>query len=291
MNTKHNDSSTLLLGGSSYIAKYLAELYMEKNIPCLATFRDHEKYFFDLEEPLKLKLEDKSFQYAIIFASMTGLGKCESEPQLSHNINVENTINLIKHLVKHKIVPIFLSTDCVFDGSQGNYVETSQVNPLMVYAKHKVLVEKALETITDQFLIIRLSKVYGLKKGDGTLIDEMAQKLLNGQSISVADDQIMSPILVTDVTNAILKLQNQSARGYFHVCSKESISRFEIACKVAQKLGVNAKLVKKISLKQLEEKFVRPLNTSMSCEKLLSNIDIQLNSIEESIDIVCSNYV
>src|SRR5215813_10835847 len=69
-------------------------------------------------------------------AALSKTQECEQNPELARKLNV-NVTNLLSELAAN--VPfIFFSSDLVFDGRQGNYDESSTVNPLGVYAGTKV---------------------------------------------------------------------------------------------------------------------------------------------------------
>src|SRR4051812_45760010 len=65
---------------------------------------------------------------------------CDADPQLAAKVNTEATANLAR--VAANVPFIFLSTDLVFDGKKGNYVESDEPNPLSVYAETKARAEK-----------------------------------------------------------------------------------------------------------------------------------------------------
>src|SRR6185436_14542388 len=75
-------------------------------------------------------------------AALTKTPACQRDPALARKLNVEVT-ELLAELAAG-VAFFFFSTDLVFDGRKGNYVETDPVNPLNVYAETKVAAEKVV---------------------------------------------------------------------------------------------------------------------------------------------------
>ena len=70
-----------------------------------------EEEFFQTDEPI----------VGVICAAICQIDRCQREQQLSHKVNVEQTIRLIEDLSYLNVKPVFLSSDAVFDGSVGYY--------------------------------------------------------------------------------------------------------------------------------------------------------------------------
>ena len=49
---------------------------------------------------------------------------------------------------------IFLSSESVFDGKKGNYIETDSTNPIFEYGKQKDLIEKYILSYSKNFLMM-----------------------------------------------------------------------------------------------------------------------------------------
>src|ERR1035441_6342061 len=78
----------------------------------------------------------------IHFAALSRSPECEADPALARKLNVEVTALLAE--LAAEIPFIFLSSDLVFDGHDGHYIENAPVNPLSVYAATKVAAEQIL---------------------------------------------------------------------------------------------------------------------------------------------------
>jgi len=121
-----------------------------------------------------------------------------------------------------------------------------------------------------RFLIVRLSKVYGLECGDKTLIDDIAQTLMQGNLLRAATDQIFCPTFIDDVVDHLMAAQAARMTGIINLCAPEAWSRFAVACACAEALQINKKNIIPIALGDLKEPFKRPQNTSMQPTRIPS---------------------
>jgi len=89
---------------------------------------------------------------------------CESEPSFARRTNVEATRVLLD--LAAEIPFIFFSTDLVFDGEKGDYVEEDSPNPLSVYGETKMAAEEIVRR-HPRGCIVRISLTGGHSpKGD-----------------------------------------------------------------------------------------------------------------------------
>lgn len=238
-----------------------------------------------------LKLAKTGHKEALLLSAISRIDKCEAEKELTKKVNVEGTIELIRQLVKEGIKPIFFSSDYVFDGISGNYADDALPNPGTEYGRQKAEVEEAIGEITNgNYMVVRLSKVFSLKKDDGSLLDEIAGTLASGGIVRAAFDQIFCPTLISDVIDAVACLQAKGTTGIVNVCSPKSWSRYDIAVALAEKMGIGPERINRISLDEVGFKSKRPKNTSMVPKRLLSEAGITFTSLTECIEQTAINW-
>lgn len=248
----------------------------------------------DLSEPdiTPLNLVETGHAAAVIAAGMPKIAECEQDKARSRLVNVEGTLNLARQLSEAGLTVIYLSSDYVFDGRKGGYQDGDPTHPVTEYGAQKAEVERRLEEATGgNHLILRLGKIIGLEKGDGTLLDEMASRLTKGETLRAARDQIMSPMLDSDLIAAFFALQNRGERGLFNVCGRDSRSRAAMAQDLARRLGVASERVSEILIADLHESFPRPLDTSMKTVRLDQAVSVPQMSLEECLERVAANYL
>lgn len=280
------------MGAQGFLGEALFNAY-RRAYPDLIGTHYHEGPYkkLDLSNPKLDTFDLRGYNYAIISAAIPNIRSCELDPVRTHQVNVEGTLKLAEMLIEKKITPVLFSTDYVFDGQTGLYNESSIPKPLNEYGKQKAQLEQLIsQSFKNQCLMIRLSKIYSTQKGDRSLLDEMIHSLVNGTPIRAAYDQIFCPIEINDVVNAIMHLQNKDARGLYHVCGHEAITRLELAQMISKKLKIEENMIQRISLDDLKEPFIRPKNTGMINQKLCNETGIHLKSLSSSIDLLVEQY-
>ena len=247
---------------------------------------------FDIKNPNieTLNLDRTGHKAVIITAFKSNIFYCENEPSKAYEVNVDGVLQLIKNLSKTTLKIIFLSSEYVFDGIQGSYNDDYPRNPRTVYGKHKKIIEDKIKNLTDNFLVLRLSKNYGLETGDKTILDEAANLLNQKKEVLAACDQYFNPTFVDDLVQSIINIQEKDLKGYINVCAPEIWSRFEMHTRLAKIMNKNINWIKKIKLYDIPIMKGRPLNTSMVCNRLNQETQSMFISLKDAMGKVASNY-
>ena len=185
---------------------------------------------------------------------------------------------------------IFYSSDYVFDGRVGRYTDHSKTNPITEYGKQKAEVEREIPNLTKKYVILRLSKIYGTTLKDGTLLDALASDILQEKKVMVAIDQFFSPTHVNDVVSMTTFIQEKNRYGLFNLCHPHQHSRYEIASRLVEELGVSPSLIEGIPLHSIQGMKKRPLDTSIVHSTVFSELQNSLLPIEKAIKIVATNW-
>ncbi len=286
---------TLVVGAKGFLGNAFFQYYRSFYPDLIATHRVADSLFqkLDLSDPHWSfeSFDLNGYSYALIAAAIPNTLFCENEPKKSRQVNVEGTLRLVKALVERKIVPIVFSSDYVFDGKSGSYQETSSLNPLNQYGMQKFELEQRIaRDFEKETLVVRLSKVYGTRKGDRTLIDEMISSMVSGKPVRAAVDLTFCPIEIGDAVRAVAELQRCNARGLYQVCGDDALTRFELANRVQKSLGVDKGLLIRISLDELNETFLRPKRTDMSNARLCTMTGMKMTGIDWSLESLVRQY-
>lgn len=284
-----------IFGATGFIGSSLFKRFKSINPHTIGIARSHNNCYgdFDLARPniSKLSLKNQGVTQAVIAAAITGVATCEKAPAETRMVNVTGTVELGRQLTQEGIRLIALSSDYVFDGITGNYDEASTINPVNEYGRQKAEMEARLMEVCDSnLLVLRLSKIFDTEKGSGTMLDDIACNLLHGDQILAARDQFFCPTLIEDIVNVIQHLLTTDIGGLLHVCAPTRISRLDLAQQVAQAFNVAAIRIREISLLDLGETFLRPLDTSMLCPRLNSLMQYQFQKLAYCLEDLKSNY-
>jgi len=285
---------TAIIGASGFVGRHLLRKHRSRHPDCIGTCFRHQGdnlTVFDLREPdiRPLRLVETGHEAVVISAGETNIASCEHDLNAAR-INVHGTLELIDQLGRQGLHVVFLSTDNVFDGKLGGYSDDSPPDPPMAYGRHKWEIEREIGNLAERHTVVRLSKTFGLEKGDGTLLDEMASTLAAGQSIRAADDLVFSPTWVEDVVEAIVAIPDRDLRGIINVSSPEAWSRYDLGVALADVLGADPDLVQRVSFSELQLSPDRPLNTSLTCDRLRTELEMTFRPVQDCVEQVARNW-
>jgi dTDP-4-dehydrorhamnose reductase len=287
-----------IIGAGGFLGKNIFRYLSEQQHNVLGT--SHQKKlidspkvsFLDLLNPdfIFLQSSASSLQFSIICSGETNIDKCKTEIEMSETLNVTHTIQLIKNLWTNKITPVFISSDAVFDGQTGNYVENDICNPATQYGIQKRCVEKFLIASNKPWLIIRLCKVFDVGFKDRTLLTNWLDSLRAGQSIKCASDQLISPTYILDVCKAIENIITKGKTGIYHACSPEIFSRFDLGLKVAKYFQIDPKKVGRCSI--FDFSFIEPrsCHSTLSPKKLTTDLGFNFSTMVTCFEKISINY-
>lgn len=277
----------LIIGGSSYIGRHLfAQLGHSKAI---ATYcrnpMDSGIYFDSLSMSLKEIIKcPQEIACAVILIGDTNPDSCARDISKSRVLNVASIKSILESLKYWRIKPIFTSTEFVFDGLKGNYVESDPTNPILTYGLQKVEIENYLQDNFSEFVILRLAKVYGSESNDGTLFTNWLKSIEKTCTIHCAYDQVFSPLYINDLVNGIIKVINQDCNGIFHISGKKAFARIELLEMFLRQIKKYSALNIKINPQSIHDFPLcekRPLNVSLNTDKLIKAIKLEISDTDQ----------
>lgn len=283
----------LILGGSSYIGKRLLSfLGVRRSIGTYCRNPIEGGVYFDaLAANLGDVMEDpQAISHAVILLGDTKPDSCAANPQKSRSLNVASIKRLLKFLKQAGIKPVFASTESVFDGSKGDYVESDVAAPVLTYGCQKLEIENHIQREFEHHVIVRLALCYGVQEGDGTILSNWLAALIKGEPIQCAYDQVSSPIYVEDAVQGIVRLIDSEANGVFHLSGPAAYSKLALgeilAAQVRERSPLNPRVVAR-SIRDFPVLEPRPLNVSMRPDKLVGATGLKVREVPE----LCSQLV
>lgn len=216
-------------------------------------------------------------------AAETNVDRCETERDLARRINVDGTANVAGACSKIRAKLILVSTDYVFDGNKGNYLETDEPNPISFYGLTKLEAERIAST-SPRSLTIRTSVLYGWHPTKLNFATWVLKGLREGQVLKVVNDHINSPTFADNLADAIRKAIEHDAQGILHVAGSERISRFGFARKVAKQFGLDGSLLSPVEMKDLNWIARRPRDSSLNVGKAEKELGIELLGVERGLE-------
>ncbi|MFQ5334775.1 MAG: SDR family oxidoreductase [Flavobacteriales bacterium] len=223
-------------------------------------------------------------------AAMTHVDRCENEPERCWKINVEAVANLADACEKYDARIIHISTDFIFDGEDGPYMEDDEPNPLCVYSRSKLASEEVLAGSDVQWSILRTCILYGvgLHLVRNNIVLWLKGELEAGREVSVVYDQYRSPTLAEDLASACLLAVVKQSTGIYHVSGKDIMSILEMAQRLAVHYGLDKNLIKPISAATLNQVAKRPRKTGFILDKAVKELAYSPHTFEQALDIIAS---
>jgi len=270
-----NKNIILIIGSSSYLGKHLL-MYLDsdKTIYTHYTKPFKNSIFFDLEESNidEILKKNPNINKAIILAGMHNYKTINNNAKKAYKINVLKIKKILKLLKSNNIVPIYTSSDNVFDGIKGYYKESDKTNPKFSYAIQKVEIEKFILNNFDKYQIYRISKIIDRNLESDTLIANWIKKIKKNEKIVCASDNSFSPIDIEDLCIFISRLIKIDETGIFHLSSNENLSRKEMLDEILEKMPKEITYTQSISYKKLNEfkdSKNQPIHISLNSEKVI----------------------
>ncbi|MDP9131572.1 MAG: SDR family oxidoreductase [Nitrospirota bacterium] len=159
-------------------------------------------------------------------AALSRTGACERDPAQARRINVEATKRLAD--LAHAIPFVFLSSDQVFDGLKGNYVETDEIHPLNVYGQTKAEAEQIVLQ-NPAHSVIRVALTAGTSAThDRSFVEDMLRAVAQGTMLTLFTDEFRCPIPAGALVRALWEFVECKQPGLYHLGGSDRLSRWEI---------------------------------------------------------------
>lgn len=288
----------LIVGASGFIGNELYAFLKKNKIDIKATYckndsnlLDNEKLYFDLKNgdfSEIFKLNDLT--HVFLCHGISNIERCKIESDLSYSINVENTINLLQHLKQFGVTPVYFSTNMVYDGIKQNPTELDCPEPITEYGRQKSILEQYIINTYDKYIILRLTKVFGIEKGDQTLFTGWLDKLMKNEKIYATSDTFISPVFIMDVLKVIGILMNGNHYGIYNIGGDNTMSAYNFSKKLAEFCGFDSSLIQRVVNADFNFIEARPMYNSVDSTKVKMITNVDVTPYEECFKIILNNY-
>jgi dTDP-4-dehydrorhamnose reductase len=149
---------------------------------------------------------------------------------------------------------LLVSTDWVFDGTQGGATEETPPNPINLYGFLKAASEIAVGERAERGSVARIAAVQGFHRapreqdaGFGYFVSALVERLRAGERFGVweSDDinMIATPTLASDAAELMWRILERDLGGIFHCCGGEAVDRTTLATRAAQVFELDLSLL------------------------------------------------
>ena len=276
---------SFIIGGDSLIGSHLYKEMVVRGKPVIITSRKKDdlknhSVYLDLADSFEDWQIPPEIHSAFFCAAVTSIDFCNKYKKKSENINVKQTIRLIRKLDSFGISVHFLSSDQVF-GTENEYSdESSHRSPQNEYGSQKSLVEDYIQTLDLNHSIIRMTKVI---HPQFNLFEKWVSKLKQGAVICPFTDYYFSPISADFLTDMLIKIHEYGNGGTWHISGNRDISYYDAAVIIARTIGADPDLVQGQKRQNVDGIKKRAKKTALKCQRLISDLLIKPPDVEMTI--------
>ena len=282
----------LITGGSGFLGQHL-NIELNRDFEILTAFRtnpgnctDFRSAIVDLRNSHALNALFKNFKPEIVIHTAA-----YSTPDICNKTDktevTDFNVNLVQKLAElcneHFSRLIFTSTDLVYKSSGNLITEDDELEPKSLYAETKIMAEEAIKNISNDFLILRTSLLYGIGLNHTrSHFQNMLEALESNEKVNLFFNQYRTPLEAKDGAGIISELIKKNATNeVINFGGAERISRYSMGEIVCDVFGFNkSNLVKTDGKEMLKDIFVE--DVSMNTLKLQS-YGIKQKQIKETI--------
>lgn len=221
-------------------------------------------------------------------AAMTQVDDCQLDQVTCTAVNVSATSYLINACELIGAYMLYVSTDFVFDGSNGPLTEEDKPNPISFYGESKLKAEKLVQASSLKWAIARTVLVYGVAHdmSRSNIVLWVKKSLEQGKPIKVVNDQWRTPTLVEDLALGCWLVVKDRHEGIFHISGEGMVSPFDIAMKTAGFFGLDKSLITPVDASTFTQPGKRPPKTGFKIDKAKSILGFKPKSFEEGLAVL-----
>jgi dTDP-4-dehydrorhamnose reductase len=274
----------MIIGSSGQLGVALQDRFCEDTL----ILPSHSDMPIEDENKCKEVVESTNPDYIINCAVFYTPESCNDNPEQSKLVNHNGPTKLAWSSQFSKNIKGFLqiSTDMVFNGEGGPYVETDKYSPDTIYGQDKANAEVGLSQLPatidalPPIYIIRISSLwsdFGSRSKNGkNFYLTMLENAFRRERVAVVDNVLMSPTYAPHAAGLIkAMIEEEVPCGIYHGCNDGGCSWYDFAEALFKGLGYGVNL---LGRKQAETS----KNTILSIDKIKS-LGIEMPSWEESI--------
>ena len=223
----------LILGAQGMLGTQLVRLY-----PRAIAWDKNDVDVLDAERfEAQLRTVAPELDAVVNCTAFNDVDGAEVQPQAAHALNSVFPGRLAALCGQLRLRLVHYSTNYVFDGRKGEYLETDMPSPQSVYARSKLRGERAVAAATDQHYLIRTAVIFGPRGSSEaskrSFVELMIDLAATRDTIQAVNDEINSVTYAPDLAAATSRLlEAEAAFGLYHITNSGSASWYDLARRV-----------------------------------------------------------
>lgn len=224
--------------------------------------------------------------FVVNAAAYTNVDQSETERETAWKVNVKGVEYLAEASRVLDCHLIHISSDYVFDGTNGPYTEDAKPHPLGYYGRTKLASENALKISGAIHTILRTNVLYGIANSRPDFVRWVINSLKEGKEIRIVTDQYNNPTFIDDLVQAVSRVIEFRKEGIYHIGGRDFLSRYKFTEEIAEFFNLNKNLIKPIETEELNQKARRPLKSGLITLRAETELGYKPHTIAESLAIM-----
>lgn len=270
----------LITGSNGQLAREIIRILAAANHEVVAPPEES----LDISEPNAIHeaITQNKPEAIVNCAAYNFVDKAEEDFDAACRVNAIGARNLAVECEEHNALLVHFSTDYVFDGSKEDfYTEEDEPNPLNNYGKSKLLGERFVMEEANNFLLLRLSWVFG--EGRQNFFYNLLKWAEKNQVLKVVCDETSVPTYTEDIGKVTMLAVAKRLRGIFHLTNSGYATRYEVARYFFEKLGED-KLILPVTSNYFPTVAKRPPFSAMSNRRISEALNLSIPNWRNGID-------
>jgi dTDP-4-dehydrorhamnose reductase len=194
---------------------------------------------------------------------------------------------------------LLVSTDWVFDGTQGGATERTPPNPINLYGFLKAASELVVSERAARGSVARISAVQGSSSapreqdaGFGYFVSALVRRLRAGERFGVWEsdeiNMIATPTLASDAAELMWRILERDLDGVLHCCGGEAVDRRTLAMRAVEVFELDPSLLD-LGVRPPDDALAAPIpyDTSLDAGLTAAALDVDLPDVAQMLHTMC----
>lgn len=294
--TIHGEKMKILItGGTGLLGKHLIQRRLPKSEIAAIYIGNYIMQDYDNVKYFKIDVRNSDVQselfnsfrpdVVIHTAAVGSPDFAEKNRELTWDINVRGTQNLLANSEGVNSAFIYISSNGIYDGENAPYNEDSSAIPVNIYGEIKLQAEAVIRNSKLKTAIVRPILMYGWNHPfeRQNIVTQAITRLRQGEKVFVYNDVYCNPLYADSCAIAIWKIISEDKYDTYNIAGADRVSVFDLIKKVAHIFQLNEKLVHPVQEGYFNELVKRPKDTTFATEKMIQRLNYMPLSLKEGL--------